>query len=482
MENGVMMQAFEWHLPGDGKYYDNMSERAHEIRESGFTAIWIPPVFKGMGPDDVGYGIYDMYDLGEFNQKGTVRTKYGTREGLERMIQSFRNEGIQVYADVVMNHKASADSKETFRAIEVDPKNRNKDIGEPREIEGWTGFDFPGRRGKYSDFKWDHTHFNGVDLDEKTGKKAIFRIIGENKGWNLGVSVERGNYDYLMFADIDHAHPEVKKEFMDWSEWFVKETGVQGFRLDAVKHIDAVFLKEFVENIKSKTGDGFYLLGEYWVDGIDLIQEFLEQTSYNIDLFDVPLHFNLHTASIKGEEYDLRKLFDNTLVKHNPLKAVTFVDNHDSQPGQSLESWVEPWFKEIAYGLILLRSGGYPCVFHGDYYGTGGGNPYEGIKDRIDRLIYLRKKHCFGEEHDYFQDKNLIGWVRVGTDENPQKTAVVVSNKDGGSVRMQVGKEYSGKSFTDAMENTDGLVKVDQDGFGDFFTASAGISVWVCKG
>ena len=37
-----------------------------------------PPTRKG-GIDDVGYGVYDTYDLGEFDQKGTVRTKYGTR-------------------------------------------------------------------------------------------------------------------------------------------------------------------------------------------------------------------------------------------------------------------------------------------------------------------------------------------------------------------------------------------------------------------
>ena len=44
------------------------------------------------------------------------------------------------------------------------------------------------------------------------------------------------------------------------------------------------------------------------------------------------------------------------------------MDNHDTQPCQSLESWVEPWFKPLAYALILLRRDGYPCVFQGDYH------------------------------------------------------------------------------------------------------------------
>nr|WP_308215307.1 hypothetical protein [Sinobaca sp. H24] len=45
------------------------------------------------------------------------------------------------------------------------------------------------------------------------------------------------------------------------------------------------------------------------------------------------------------------------------MHAVTFVDNHDSQPEESLESWVEEPFKQSAYALILLREDGYPCVF-----------------------------------------------------------------------------------------------------------------------
>ena len=65
----------------------------------------------------------------------------------------------------------------------------------------------------------------------------------------------------------------------------------------------------------------------------------------------------------------MSRLFEGTLVGARPDLAVTFVDNHDTQPGQSLESWVDGWFKAAAYGLILLRAYGYPCVFYGDLYG-----------------------------------------------------------------------------------------------------------------
>jgi len=52
---------------------------------------------------------------------------------------------------------------------------------------------------------------NGVcnGQDDNTQQKAIFRLLGDNKYWARSVSREYGNYDYLMFADIDHAHPQV---------------------------------------------------------------------------------------------------------------------------------------------------------------------------------------------------------------------------------------------------------------------------------
>ena len=43
--------------------------------------------------------------------------------------------------------------------------------------------------------------------------------------------------------------------------------------------------------------------------------------------------------------------------------------NHDTQPYQALEAPIEPFFKPLAYALILLRFDGYPCIFYGDLYG-----------------------------------------------------------------------------------------------------------------
>lgn len=83
-----------------------------------------------------------------------------------------------------------------------------------------------------------------------------------------------------------------------------------------------------------------------------------------------PLQMKFHNASREGADYDLSTIFNDTLVGHDPWHAVTIVANHDTQPLQSLEAPVEPWFKPLAYALILLREQGVPTIFYPDLFGA----------------------------------------------------------------------------------------------------------------
>ena len=106
MINGTLMQYFEWYLPSDGSLWKQLSEKAQTLAESGITALWLPPAYKDAnGQGGVGYAIYDLYDLGEFNQKGSIATKYGTRTEYLAAIKACQKAGIDVYADIVLNHK-----------------------------------------------------------------------------------------------------------------------------------------------------------------------------------------------------------------------------------------------------------------------------------------------------------------------------------------------------------------------------------------
>ena len=212
--NDTMMQFFEWHVPADGCHWQRLKHAAPQLKAVGINAVWLPPVSKGQSANDNGYGIYDGYDLGEFNQKGTVRTKYGTKQELLEAIEVCRHEEIRVYIDIVMNHRAGADETELFDVVEVDPENRMNELSKPLKIEGWTKFTFPGRNQQYSSFTWNAHHFNGTDYDERTKKIGVYRLLGEHKGWSKNVVDELGNYDYLMFANIDYDILEVCHEMI----------------------------------------------------------------------------------------------------------------------------------------------------------------------------------------------------------------------------------------------------------------------------
>ncbi|ASS67428.1 MULTISPECIES: alpha-amylase [unclassified Paenibacillus] len=477
--NHTMMQFFEWHVPADGRHWQRLKERSAELKAAGIDAVWIPPATKASSPEDNGYSIYDLYDLGEFDQKGAVRTKYGTKAELLEAIQACKQEGIAVYADLVMNHKAGADEKEKFKVVEVEGGNRQEEISDAHNIEGWTKFTFPGRGGKYSDFTWNFNHFNGTDFDAKRDATGVYRILGENKDWNENVDDQFGNYDYLMFANIDYNNPEVREEMIKWGKWLVKETGVDGFRLDAIKHIDHTFIRDFARALQEDQDGPFYIVGEFWNSIPEDCLAYLDAVESSVDLFDAPLHYRFKEAAQAGQGFDLRTIFDGSIVKERPLEAVTIVDNHDTQPGEALESWVDDWFKQSAYALILLRKDGYPVVFYGDYYGIGGEAPVEGKKMAIDPLLYARYHRAYGDQDDYFDDPNVIGWVRRGVQEFERSgCAVVVCNKEECSKRMFVGEERSGQVWVDLTNTRAERIVIGEDGFADFPVNGGSVSVW----
>ncbi|MGB2579285.1 alpha-amylase [Elusimicrobium simillimum] len=418
MKNGVMMQYFEWNIPNDGNLWKNLKADAQHLSDVGITGVWIPPAYKCDQQNSVGYSPYDMFDLGEFDQKGSVRTKYGTKQELKEAIAELHKYGIEVYLDAVMNHKSGSDYTEKFMAQEVNWDNREQTVSDPYEIEGWTGFNFDGRKNQYSDFKWHYYHFTGVDYNKANGKKAIYRILGDGKKWADGVDGEKGNFDYLMYADIDFDHPEVRIEMKKWGMWVAKELELDGVRLDAIKHINDEFIQNFLEAVRASLPDKkFFAVGEYWKKDIGSLINYLNEVKYEVSLFDVCLHYNLYQASQQGRDYDLRNLMNDALVAKRPQNAVTFVDNHDSQWGSSLESQIKSWFKPLAYGLILLMKEGYPCLFYGDYYRLGDKeSPHHLI---IDLCLQARKKYAYGEQDNYFDHGNTVGFVRRGTKNTP---------------------------------------------------------------
>ena len=478
MNNKTMIQYFEWYLPCDKTLWRKVKKEAGYLSNLGITSVWLPPAYKGAGGvTDVGYSVYDLFDLGEFSQKGTVETKYGSKDEYIEAIDELHNNNIEVLADIVLNHRTGADGIEKTYAVKDDNNDRTKTIGELRKVEVWTKFDFWGRNGRYSNFKWNWTNFHGTDYDVLHRESGIFRFIG--KEWNEDVDNELGNYDYLLGSDVDFSDEEVVNELDYWGKWYVKTTKVDGFRLDAVKHISFSFYKNWLKKLREETGKELFSVGEYWSNDLKKLNNYLEATNNSTSLFDVPLHFNFYNASISDSRYDLRELLKDTLVEDKPDLAVTFVDNHDSQYGQSLESWVREWFKPIAYGIILLREKGYPCVFYGDLYGI----ECQNIKkaSSIEELIALRRDYAYGKENLYFDNEDVVGFTREGDEEHTNSgLATIFTNCDNeGEKEMYVGEKFAGATFYDYLGNVNEKVVIDEKGYGLFKVNAKSISVYV---
>lgn len=474
VKKGVMLQGFEWYLPNDAQHWNRLLSQTGYLKSIGITSVWLPPAYKGAsGISDVGYGVYDMYDLGEFDQKGTIPTKYGTKDEYIRLIAEFENNGIDVYADVVLNHKMGADECESVTAKEVAAANRNFLSSDNETIGSWDIFTFPGRKGKYSDFVWNHRHFDGIDWDQSKVRNGIF--LFKDKQWDEDCDIENVNYDYLMGADVDFSNHEAVVEITRWGKWYLDMTHVSGFRLDAVKHINAGFFCKWLKDMREYKGSELFAVGEYWSPYADRIMAYLEKVNYCMSVFDVPLHFNFFKASTSDGNFNMAEILKGTIVERARFNAVTFVDNHDTQPGQALETYVAPWFRPLAYAIILLRSQGYPCVFYGDLYGI----PHDGIKDMSDIIslfLKIRRQAVGFESNDYFDDFDAVGWTYGG--EKP--LAVLMTDKIRGSKKMYVDKALAGKTLVRlyGREFGNSQVVIDNEGFGNFAVEGGSVAVW----
>lgn len=495
-DNGTLLQAFEWESSADGEHWNRLADAAQDWTDKGITAFWLPPAYKGgAGGFDVGYGVYDIWDLGEFDQQQSVRTKYGTKQQYLDAIDAIHAADGLVYADIVLNHKMNADATDRHQAVRVSKSNRNNEYWDDVTVDTWTNFTFPGRRDpvtgelEYNDFEWRWYHFDGADYAENLGADGctdcrLYKFRGAGKNWDSGVSLENGNYDYLMGADIDFDHPDVRAHLKEWGEWYTTIAKLDGFRMDATKHIPATWYNEWLYHVRAATGRAdLFAVSEYWDPNIGSLNNYTNTVNSGNDrmsVFDVPLHQNFHQASNAGGFYDMGSIYNNSLVNIQPQRAVTFVDNHDSLDGRSLPSKVQDWFKPLAYTLIMLRRDGYPTVFLGDYEGVV--NNVASQSSTLDTLMAARKFHAYGNENLYLNHADIVGFTREGDADHWYGVAVLMSDGPGGSKWMKVGGAHANQCFEDVTGNVSGVVCANGSGWGEFRTAGGKASVWVRQG
>ncbi|EME47027.1 glycoside hydrolase family 13 protein [Dothistroma septosporum NZE10] len=367
-ENRLIFQAFEWHTKSNpppphetrsrDSHWNRLSRILPGLADLGVTSVWLPPGCKANSPQGNGYDCYDLWDLGEFDQKWTRSTKWGSREELRDLVQTARrcgDGGVDIVWDTILNHKTAGDATDEAWAVEVDQGDRRIETCAPRKIEAWLKYDFPGRDRegmKYSPLKWCAEHFNGTDWDQRAQRNAIFKLIDDpatypkpsyeqipipskpkqgynrlarfadavsnaipdrpapskrpGKGWCDDVDDMLGNYDYLIFSNIYYLHPEVRHDVLRWGEWMVQDTGVHGFRLDAAQHVSWNFCREWIAKVQTASrqahGKDVFVVGEVWSGEVNRQLKWLDWVTpagapVSAHAFDAPLVYNFSRIS-----------------------------------------------------------------------------------------------------------------------------------------------------------------------------------------
>jgi alpha-amylase len=111
---GVIMQAFYWDCPRlenkEFQWWNYVKTKINSLNNAGFTALWLPTANKAasIGGMSMGYDPYDYYDLGDIDQKGSVKTWLGSKDELIDLIKTAHENNMSVYADIVLNHNNNA--------------------------------------------------------------------------------------------------------------------------------------------------------------------------------------------------------------------------------------------------------------------------------------------------------------------------------------------------------------------------------------
>lgn len=362
--------------PGADWWWDHLAKQAHALRQAGFTALWLPPPLKGAsGLSSNGYDVFDDYDLGSKDQKGHVSARYGSREQLARCVAMLRANGLDVYVDLVENQRDgdTGPGEAVFRYADAD-----EHVGDPRH-EG-KGGRFPKDPGCF--------HFvpGGVPQDPH-----VFQ-------------------DFSFGRDLApiNAKPKgyVFKGLLDSADWLTRALDLQAFRVDDVKGISTDFLLPLLNHGALA---GKFAVGEFFDGNLALVQNWIFNPNGmrgRSSAFDFPLRGLLSQMCNSAGFFDMSQLDHAGLAGVNPMQAVTFVENHDTDSGGG--RIVRNKAQAYAY---ILTSEGYPCVYYRDY--SADPNCY-GMKPILDPLIWIHVKLADGATQQRWKEHDIFAYERLG--------------------------------------------------------------------
>jgi hypothetical protein len=297
---------------------------------------------------------------------GSVPTRFGSREQLQRCVATLRANGLDVYLDMVEHHRSGDPGNFVFR-------------------------------------------YRGADGSPATGrfpKDPLNFVPNVPRDPNLGGPAKDDFPFGREFAPIN-GKPQgyVFNGLIDAADWLTRALDVQGYRLDDVKGLSTDFLFPF---LTQKAMAGKFAFGEFFDGNRTLVNGWIfnpHGMRARASAFDFPLRFVLAAMCNNPGRFNMADLDHAGLAGISPLNAVTFVENHDTDLKEPVVT-----SKILAYAYILT-SEGYPCVYYRDY--SKDPNCY-GLKEPIDNLIWIHEKLAAGPTQQRWKDFDLFSYERLG--------------------------------------------------------------------
>jgi glycosidase len=231
--------------------WDEIYQRLPQVAEIGYEGIWHPSpcktpiagVFPNGGGGNVGYNLFDRFDIGEHPQRGTLATRYGTRGSLRHMTDNAHNCDLRIYPDIVFNHTGNGPHIDTYPGMRYYDFHGWDDAGYP------LGFKRAPRMGDFDP--------NDGDCDQNFQQElvSLFDIVTEiDNRFSAGGACSAGMVtpgDYVRHPGMLEKYPggsavsEHPVEFLErWIQWLGNAEEWDGVRLDAPKHVVRQFFGE----------------------------------------------------------------------------------------------------------------------------------------------------------------------------------------------------------------------------------------------
>jgi glycosidase len=246
-----------------------LEQKLGYLKELGITGIWVSPFLKNRPNAFYGQEAYHGYWPYDFFN---VDERFGTKEDLISLRKAMKNKNMKLLLDMVVNHVG-------YDAPFV---NEHKDWFNPMiNIKNW-------------------------DDPEEVKNRCIFGL-----------------------PDFASQKPEVKQFFCDVSKYWIELLQPDGFRLDAVKHVNDDFWHEFNDNARKLSKSDFILLGEYLHGDPVLVNKIWHSAGFDC-LFDFPLYYTM--KDVFAQNGDCRKLASRLYYdRYYPDAGMlaTLLDNHD---------------------------------------------------------------------------------------------------------------------------------------------------------